>query len=562
MTDTRQLLADYVATGSETAFRELVSRYVDLVYSAAVRLVNGDTHLAEDVTQTVFADLARLARSLSREVMLGGWLHRHTCFVASNMMRSERRRQARERQAVEMNAMEDHPAASLASVAPVLDDAINQLGPEERAAILLRFFEQNDFAAVGAALGSTEEAARKRVQRALDKLEVLLKRRGVALSAGALAAGLGAEAVTAAPAGLAVTISAAALAGTAGSSATTLTLLKIMSMTKLKVGIIGAVVVAGVSIPWLMEHQTQKQLTAAKAALAQQVGQNAHLAAENDRLSNLVAKASTPQPAVATSPSSDTLRLRGEVGRLRRENAEIAAARTNGPSPLSSMTDNPEMYQLIRKQQRAGMSMVYKDFTNRIQLPPEQSEKLFDLMADNVMENIGRITEVLKDGKTGEALDQVFAAQDAAFLEKLKAVLTPEELTQYQDYTRNLASYLTAEQFKALLTGEQAVKDAKGRQIYQLMQEETAAALAGAGLPADYQTTPTLNFRNIASEAVAERNLKLLDDIYGRVAARLGSVLSASELQQFQEFRASAISGNRMNLALNRKMMAPGGGGK
>lgn len=343
MTDTRQLLADYVATGSETAFRELVSRYVDLVYSAAVRLVNGDTHLAEDVTQTVFADLARLARSLSREVMLGGWLHRHTCFVASNMMRSERRRQARERQAVEMNAMEDHPAASLASVAPVLDDAINQLGPEERAAILLRFFEQNDFAAVGAALGSTEEAARKRVQRALDKLEVLLKRRGVALSAGALAAGLGAEAVTALPAGLAVTISAAALAGTAGSSATTLTLLKIMSMTKLKVGIIRPVVVAGVSIPWLMEHQTQKQLTAAKAALAQQVGQNAHLAAENDRLSNLVAKASTPQPAVATSPSSDTLRLRGEVGRLRRENAEIAAARTNGPSPLSSMTDNPEM---------------------------------------------------------------------------------------------------------------------------------------------------------------------------------------------------------------------------
>ena len=94
------------------------------------------------------------------------------------------------------------------------------------------------------------------------------------------------------------------------------------------------------------------------------------------------------------------------------------------------------------------------------------------------------------------------------------------------------------------------------------MQEETAAALAAAGLPADYQTTPTLNFRNIASAAVAEQSLKLLDDIYGRVAARLGSVLSASELQQFQGFRASAISNNRMNLALNRQMMAPGGKGK
>src|SRR5882672_7654292 len=107
MTDTQQLLADYVATDSETAFRELVSRFVDLVYSAAIRLVNGDAHLAEDVTQTVFADLARLARSLSRDVMLGGWLHRHACFVANKTMRGERRRQARERQAVEMNVLED-----------------------------------------------------------------------------------------------------------------------------------------------------------------------------------------------------------------------------------------------------------------------------------------------------------------------------------------------------------------------------------------------------------------------------------------------------------------------
>src|SRR5215210_1487222 len=100
MTETQQFLADYVKNGSEPAFRELVTRYVDLVYSAAVRLVNNDTHLAEDVTQTVFADLARMARTLSPEVMLGGWLHRHTCFVASKTLRGERRRRERERQAV------------------------------------------------------------------------------------------------------------------------------------------------------------------------------------------------------------------------------------------------------------------------------------------------------------------------------------------------------------------------------------------------------------------------------------------------------------------------------
>src|SRR5712691_2846030 len=106
MPDGHQLLAEYVNAGSETAFGELVASYVDLVYSAAVRLLNNDTHLAEDVTQTVFTDLARMAPTLSPRVMLGGWLHRHACFVASKTMRAERRRQLREQIAVEMNSIQ------------------------------------------------------------------------------------------------------------------------------------------------------------------------------------------------------------------------------------------------------------------------------------------------------------------------------------------------------------------------------------------------------------------------------------------------------------------------
>src|SRR5882672_2864617 len=156
MTETQKLLADYAKTGSETAFRELAGRYVDLVYSAAVRLVDGDTHLAEDVTQTVFVDLARKAGALSSKVMLGGWLHRHTCYAASMAMRSERRRQNRERQAVEMN--EGNPESSFAEAAPLLDETINELNEEDRAAIVLRFFEQWDLRAVGEALGSSEDA--------------------------------------------------------------------------------------------------------------------------------------------------------------------------------------------------------------------------------------------------------------------------------------------------------------------------------------------------------------------------------------------------------------------
>src|ERR1051326_9488357 len=118
MTDSQQLLAEYARNGSDAAFRELVTRYVDLVYSTALRLVEGDTHRAEDVAQTVFVDLARLAQTLSHEVMPGGWLHRHTCFVAANTLRGERRRQSRELEAAAMNDPQDHSQENLALVAP------------------------------------------------------------------------------------------------------------------------------------------------------------------------------------------------------------------------------------------------------------------------------------------------------------------------------------------------------------------------------------------------------------------------------------------------------------
>ena len=190
MTGSQQLLADYVRNGSQEAFRELVTRYIALVYSTAIRLVGGDTHLAEDVAQTVFVDLARKARSLPANVMLGGWLHRDTCFVAAKILRSERRRRSRERRAVEMNSLQYHSESALAQAGPVLDEAINRLGTQDRTAILLRFFEQRDFRSVGEVLGSNEDAARMRVNRALEKLRSVLKRRGVTLSITALGAAL------------------------------------------------------------------------------------------------------------------------------------------------------------------------------------------------------------------------------------------------------------------------------------------------------------------------------------------------------------------------------------
>ena len=255
MTDSQQLLAEYRQNGSDAAFRELVTRYVDLVYSTALRLVEGDTHRAEDVAQTVFVDLARKAQTLPHEVRLGGWLHRDACLVAGHTMRGERRRQSRERQAVEMNVLQNHSDADFSQVAPLLDDAIDELGEADRTAILLRFFEQQDFHAVGRALGSSEDAARMRVTRALEKLHTLLTHRGVTLSAAALGTALATEAVTAAPAGLAGSVAGAALANAAAGSLGTLSILKSMTLAKVTLGIAGVILAGLLAALLLRERQ-------------------------------------------------------------------------------------------------------------------------------------------------------------------------------------------------------------------------------------------------------------------------------------------------------------------
>ncbi|MGO8674987.1 MAG: RNA polymerase sigma factor [Limisphaerales bacterium] len=324
-TDSHSLLAAYAKTASEEAFGELVARYMDLVYSAAVRLVGNDADLAKDATQTVFVDLARKAPHLPPDVMLGGWLHHHTVYVASTLMRGERRRQARERQALQMNALQDHTKENLARIAPILDDAIDQLGAEDRTAILLRFFEQRDFPSVADALGSNEDAARKRVSRALEKLHLLLTHRGVSLPAAALGTVLASEAVTAAPAGLALSVVGSALAG-AAAGGTALTVLKIINMTTLKLTVVGAIVVGGVVAPLVIQHQSLVKQREENRALRLQAEQVAKLETENDRLSNLVARAHGAPP-IGDDQLRELLKLRGEVGMLRSQTNQLEGLR-------------------------------------------------------------------------------------------------------------------------------------------------------------------------------------------------------------------------------------------
>ena len=220
-----------------------------------------------------------------------------------------------------MNVPEDHTAANLALVAPILDEAIDQLETEDRSAIMLRFFEQLEFRAVGLRLGSSEDAARMRVSRALEKLHVLLKNRGVTFSAAALGAGLAAEAVTAAPLGLAATVAGTALAGV-GVGGAGATFLKLMTMTKMKLALITTVVAAAIAVPAIVQYQSVTKLRLDNQTLREQTAQMGALQAENESLSNLVVQA-TAGERPAERQTRELARLRAEVDRLRQQTNDL-----------------------------------------------------------------------------------------------------------------------------------------------------------------------------------------------------------------------------------------------
>ncbi len=212
-----QLLNDYVDQRSQDAFTELVRRHIDLVYATALRRVGGDRPLAEDVTQNVFADCARKARSLRTRTSLVGWLYRSTRFAAAQAVRTEQRRRNHEQEAYTLNELDAAGAMHWEQLRPVIDDALDDLNEGEREAVLLRYFENRPLAEVGARFAISPDAARMRVERALEKLRGRLARHGVDSTAAALIAAFASQSGVAAPAGLSAAIVAGifAQAGTA-----------------------------------------------------------------------------------------------------------------------------------------------------------------------------------------------------------------------------------------------------------------------------------------------------------------------------------------------------------
>ena len=321
-----QLLGDYVRAKSQDAFTQLVQRHLNLVYSAALRQVRSP-QLAEEIAQSVFADLARAAKTLKPDTILTAWLYQVTRRTAIDVVRRESRRQARERLAVEMAAM--NTAAEWTHIEPLLDDAMEALDEPDRAAILLRYFENKSLREVGQSLGTSDDAAQKRVSRAIERLREFFSKRGVAIGASGLVVLISANAVHAAPIALAATISTAAvLAGTTAHTSTAIATTKVIAMTTLQKTLVTATlaVVAGTGI---YEAHQSSQLRGQIQTLQQQqaplTAQLQQLQQERDDATNQLASL-TDELEKMRSGNLELLRLRSENDRLRQGQTTLPKA--------------------------------------------------------------------------------------------------------------------------------------------------------------------------------------------------------------------------------------------
>jgi RNA polymerase sigma factor (sigma-70 family) len=428
--DDSELLRRYAAEHSEAAFAELVRRHVDLVYSAALRLVNGDSHRAQDLTQQVFSELARHAKSLARHPTLVGWLYTTTRQMAWRAIRSETRRAAREHMASTMNDP-THPSApepEWEHLQPVLDDAMHQLNDTDRLAVLLRFFKNKSLREVGLELNLTENAARMRVERALEKLRLRLARKGVTSTSSALALALTGNAVNSAPAAFTAALAGASLTGAASQAATTLGILKLMAATKLKIGL-AALVIAGAAVVLINEHQAWLSARADNDALRQQIAQ---LKSDNDTLSNRLSRLSRSRSqrdqteasksaanTAADSTSAGGLRARlianpthVEVSQLQ---SYLAAHHRDAASLLAAyrVTHDPAMLQEAMQNFPNDPKVDFEAALQTNSTPADRRQWLaaFEKSApDNALPNYLSALAAFQSGQPAQAMQEMAAA--------------------------------------------------------------------------------------------------------------------------------------------------------
>lgn len=450
MADDTQLLRQYVETRSEAAFSAVVQRHVDLVYAAALRRTAGQRQFAEEVTQEVFCEVARKASSLANHPMLIAWLYSHTRFLALKCVRGEVRRKSREEQASALAAV-DTPETSgdWHRLNPVIDQAMDALSAADRSAVLLRFFDGRTFAEIGGELGLTEDGARLRVNRALEKLRRVLARAGITSTAAGLAVVLSENVAMSAPAGLTTSVVSAATAAGATTAAGVTGTLAFMSLTKVAAVIAGAAAIGAVGTLIVQ----QQEIGRTRAALV----------AASDELARLQTQLGTETRAAADSET--------RLAEQRAKTIALAAsgARANGvPAELIAGTTlyrNPDFQQALHERFRAEARLRYVGLYRSLGLSAPQIEAFENAVVarDTKLFEIDALARA-RGAESGDRESLRLRAEAEAEFRRGVAHLAPtEQLAAYdaavdaREFTGKVASYLfqgesalTPVQFEAL----------------------------------------------------------------------------------------------------------------
>ncbi len=485
MTDA-ELLRTYAETRSDAAFAELLRRHLPLVYSAAMRRLAGDAHRAKDVSQLVFLALARNAARLATHAEITAWLYATTRNVAVDVVRSERRREVWQQEAHAMDEIIRDPEPDWAAVRPELDDAMDRLNPREREAVLLRFFGGHPFREIGRSLQISEDAARMRVDRGLERLRALLAAKGIRSSAAALGALLAHEA-SASPLPAELASSIAARAAESSVSSGLFGKLIIMTTTQ-KIAAVAAV--AGL----LVVGAGVREIQAARAASTSAA--EARFAADrtNDRAESLSREVEAARQPTTMAASAGRFGITGAM-----------------ESVQSIERDKFRLYATLEWRERLGWSMPLL----------ERAGASESQIADYAALVSGEMTNEVLDRGGVRTVADVERFLSAQWSEKVRALLGEEKyarlsalsaaertLTQFSEYMERIELPLEQRQLSRLfevLAGDASLRTAEGRFDWTQVYSASVPILSPTQLAAWQRWNNLTVFRRNLQEMMQRR---------------------------------------------------------
>ena len=380
--DDGELLRRYFRDGSEEAFTELVRRHVNLVYFTALRVVGGDAYLADDVAQRVFSDLARKAESLTDRTVLAGWLYTGARYAASQAVRSERRRRTHEQEGHVMNDTNSLSDCDWEQLRPIIDGTVDELSERDREIVLLRFFENRPLAEIGARFSLSPDAARMRIDRALEKLRGLLARRGIASTSAALGAAFVSQSGTAAPAGLVARVALGVFNQAGTATAATFGLWKILA----------SVLVGGVGIG-IAVHEVNRVHPPGAASVPQGRAGDAQVSPVSEPASSLSVPTASAMGAGATP--AENIRAAGGTAGTQGTTDDFgwpqvglfAGDANTRPSHTvaefkAKMLEDDDFRQAVFRQAKGRLGLFYGRLFASLNLPTPQLDQFKNLLVE------------------------------------------------------------------------------------------------------------------------------------------------------------------------------------